>query len=325
MKKNIVLIILISFAFMQGKIGGYAIFNYTGNTQQFDIDRSYFQYTNDISDDLFFKLRFDVGRSSDILVDQNNNNENDEQFEADSKLIVYLKNAYVDWKCPQGGKLTMGLLGTNSYGVQEKNWGYRFISKSVLDLYGMTKTADFGVGYSHSFGDFNMNIQVVNGEGYKADFDDGNQNDDKPMAYIRLMYGENNLIENNGFNVGLVYTSSYSLDNDDYSNNLKSIFGAWAINNFRLGVEFNNQDLNGVNENADAVYLNYSFNEKISIFARYDVNNQNTDNNISTSKTLFGLVFNPTRGLYIAPNIIIQDIINDEAIEEYHLTCMFKY
>ena len=76
---------------------------------------------------------------------------------------------------------------------------------------------------------------------------------------------------------------------------------------------------------ADAVYLNYSFNEKISIFARYDVNNQNTDNNISTSKTLFGLVFNPTRGLYIAPNIIIQDIINDEAIEEYHLTCMFKY
>ena len=62
---SIVLIILISFAFMQGKIGGYAIFDYKGSTQQFDVDRAYLIYTKDVSDDLFFKFRLDVGRDTD--------------------------------------------------------------------------------------------------------------------------------------------------------------------------------------------------------------------------------------------------------------------
>jgi len=327
MKKLLTLSLFLSLAFMQGKIGGYAIFDFNGTTQQFDIDRTYFQYTNDISDNLFFKLRFDVGRSSDIL-DADSNNENDDQFEADSKLIVYLKNVYIDWKCPQGGKLTMGLLGTNSYGVQEKNWGYRFISKSVLDSYGMTKTADFGIGYSHSFGDFNMNIQAVNGEGFKADFDPENINDDKPTAYIRLMYGEENLTKNEGFNVGMVYTTAYNSTDKDYSNNLSGIFSGYAGHNFRLGVEFNRQKIDEIGENAHALYFNYAFNDKIALFTRYDVNNENTGNNSSTSKTLLGLVFNPTKGLYIAPNIIVENITDDigePRTEEYRLTCMFKY
>ena len=73
MKKILTLSLLLSIVFMQGEIGGYAIFDYNGTTQQFDIDRTYFQYTNDISDNLFFKLRFDVGRSSDILDADSNN------------------------------------------------------------------------------------------------------------------------------------------------------------------------------------------------------------------------------------------------------------
>ena len=149
MKKVLTLSLLLSITFMQGKIGCYAIFNYTESSQQFDVDRAYFQYTNDISDDLFFKIRLDVDRP------------------INNKLYAYLKNAYIDWNLIAGGKFSMGLIGTNSYGVQEKNWGYRFISKSVLDMYGMTKTADFGIGYSHNFGDFNMSFQAVNGEGYK--------------------------------------------------------------------------------------------------------------------------------------------------------------
>ena len=78
MKKVLTLSLLLSTVFMQGKISGYAIFNYTGSTQQFDIDRSYFQYTNDISDNLFFKFRLDVDRPTD------------------EKLYAYLKNAYID-------------------------------------------------------------------------------------------------------------------------------------------------------------------------------------------------------------------------------------
>ena len=112
--KNKLIILITLFSFMiAAEIKGYSIFNYDNNA--FSVDRAYFQYTDDISDELFFKLRYDVGRDSDE--------------EGDTKLSSYLKNAYVDWKIDDLGKLSMGLLSTNSYSVQEKTWGYRFISK----------------------------------------------------------------------------------------------------------------------------------------------------------------------------------------------------
>ena len=339
MKKVLALSLFLSTVFMQGKIGGYAIFDYNGTTQQFDIDRTYFQYTNDISDNLFFKVRFDVGRSYEQFFGCTSTNyiNNEEDCIAseqewvdmadgtDSKLQVYLKNAYADWKFNSGGKFSMGLIGTNSYGVQEKNWGYRFISKSVLDMYGMTKTADFGIGYSHNFGDFNMSFQAVNGEGYKADFDSGNTNDDKPAAYVRLMYGEKNLLKDNGFNAGLIYISRYNAIDDKHNNNVFGVFGGWRESNFRLGFEFNKKEYSS-KETATSLYLNYNFNGNIDLFARYDVYNPNTSYNTIESKTIWGLVFNPTKGLYISPNAIISDAGDGtSAVKEYRLTCMFKY
>ena len=306
MKKVLALSLFLSTVFMQGKIGGYAIFDYNGTTQQFDIDRTYFQYTNDISDNLFFKVRFDVGRSDE------------------SKLQVYLKNAYVDWKFNSGGEFSMGLIGTNSYGVQEKNWGYRFISKSVLDMYGMTNTADFGIGYSHSFGNFNLSFQAVNGEGYKADFDLGNTNDDKPAAYVRLMYGEKNLLKDNGFNAGLIYISRYNAIDDKHNNNVFGVFGGWRESNFRIGFEFNKKEYS-TEETVSSLYLSYNFNGNIDLFARYDVHNPDITNNTIKSKTIWGLTFNPTKGLYISPNAEISDDGAGTIIKEYRLTCMFKY
>ncbi len=327
MKKNIVLIILISFAFMQGKIGGYAVFDYKGSTQQFDVDRAYLIYTKDVSDDLFFKFRLDIGRDTDT--------------DGDTKLSAYLKNVYVDWKCKEFGKFSIGLISTNSFGVQEKNWGYRFISKSVIDLYGMTKTADFGVGYSKSFGKFDINLQVVNGEGYKEDFDKDNENDNKPAAYLRLMYGEKKLNKNDGFNAGLVYTSKYYDydDNDpatvnDYDDNVIGLFAGWAGYNCRLGVEYNQQDIAGDIETASSLYFNYNINDKIDLFLRHDMNDENIDDSLDdgnggldmASNTMLGMVWNPTKGLYLAPNVTISQAGDDtDAVNEYRLTFMLKY
>ena len=118
--KNKLIILITLFSFMiAAEIKGYSIFNYDNNA--FSVDRAYFQYTDDISDELFFKLRYDVGRDSDV--------------EGDTKLSSYLKNAYVDWKIDDLGKLSMGLLSTNSYSVQEKTWGDRYIYKSAMELY----------------------------------------------------------------------------------------------------------------------------------------------------------------------------------------------
>ena len=119
MKNKILLftvVILASFSFA-GDFGGYTIFEY--NNTAFEINRVYFQYTDNLSDDLFLKIRYDVERES---------------LNKDGKLETYLKNVYVDWKIKDLGKVSLGLIGTNSYDIQEENWGYRFIEKSPLDF-----------------------------------------------------------------------------------------------------------------------------------------------------------------------------------------------
>ena len=110
----------------------------------FDITRTYLQYTDNLSDNLFFKVRFDVYRT-----------------ENDQRLGVFLKNSYVDWKCNPSNIFSLGLIGTNSYSTQENTWGNRFIEKSPLDKGKLTNTADFGIGYSHNFSNLNFNIQFL--------------------------------------------------------------------------------------------------------------------------------------------------------------------
>tara|TARA_B100001778_G_scaffold232164_1_gene193319 strand:- start:156 stop:767 length:612 start_codon:yes stop_codon:yes gene_type:complete len=203
----------------------------------------------------------------------------------------------------------------------------------------MTKTADFGVGYSKSFGKFDINLQVVNGEGYKADFDKKNTNDDKPAAYLRLMYGEKKLNKNDGFNAGLVYRTMYHdyddvTVNDNYHDNVIGVFGGWAGYNFRLGAEYNQQDIAGDVETMTSLYANYNINDKIDLFLRHDMNDENIDDSWNdgndgldmASNTMLGMVWNPTKGLYISPNVIISQAGDDsEASNEYRLTFMLKY
>ena len=146
--KLIVLLVALVCSFsIAGDFGGYSIFEY--DNEAFDVNRVYLQYTDELNDDLFLKIRLDVGRISD----------SDEDSSEDSKLTAYLKNAYIDWDYQNVGKISMGLLSTNSYAIQESTWGYRFISKSPLDKLGWIHTADFGVGYSRNFEKISLNFQ----------------------------------------------------------------------------------------------------------------------------------------------------------------------
>ena len=300
MIKQLIMLMLFSFCYMQGTFGGYAIFDYeneSGNAR-FDLKRAYLSYSNNISDDLFFKIRYDVGRH------------------ADNRLTTFLKNAYVDYKCDNGDKLSMGLIGTNSYGVQEKNWGYRFIEKSVVDKYGMTNTADFGVGYSKSFGKVKTSIQLLNGEGYKSGDSDGNQS-----IYLSLLYGESRLDKNDGMNVGFVMNNNPQAD--DIKTNLVGIFGGWASNGLRLGLEYNQFEVEAtdVTEEATSIYANYNLCEDWDLFFRHDINDLDVDDDVDADDlTIIGGVWNVTKGLMVAPNVYLQDDANT-----YRLTCMFKY
>tara|TARA_Y100001968_G_C19452972_1_gene770054 strand:- start:662 stop:1564 length:903 start_codon:yes stop_codon:yes gene_type:complete len=297
-----------------GEFSGYSIFNYDNET--FSVDRAYLQYTDDLSDDLFFKLRYDVGRD-DNGVDANPD---------DTKLSSYLKNVYVDWKNGDNSKFSLGLISMNSFGVQEKNWGYRFVAKSPVDYHGfISSTADFGIGYSHSFGEFNANVQIVNGDGYKK-----NDSDGKMLTSLRFMYGESKLNKNDGYNVGIVMTSfdgESDTDTDDYS--LTGLFGGWSSNGLRLGLEYNSYESwygNAADElltdKLTSFYLNYKMSDALNVFARHDMlaNHDDDSNSINETISILGAVWNLTNGLYVSPNVTIEDDSND-----YRLTFMFKY
>ena len=58
MKYKLLILIGISSILSASEIKGYSIFNYDNNA--FSVDRAYFQYTDDISDELFFKLRYNM-------------------------------------------------------------------------------------------------------------------------------------------------------------------------------------------------------------------------------------------------------------------------
>ncbi len=311
MKKYLLTFLIVSICYMKGNISGYSIFDYNNDSENsgFDIKRAYLSYSNDISEFLFFKIRFDVGRAS----------------ESNGKLETYLKNAYIDWKCENGDKFSMGLIGTNSYAVQEKNWGYRFIEKSALDKYGVTNTADFGIEYSKTFGQIKTNFQLLNGEGYKST-DTNNQQ----ALYISIVYGEDKLNKNNGMNSGLVLNYIPEEDNVLYKYLVGSFVG-YSSNNLRFGFEHNQfkEKQYKSNKKISSLYTNYTISDNWDIFIRHDIHDwiilsggspEGFSEYNPGEVTILGGVWNPTKGLYISPNMHIDNNVNS-----YHLTCMFKY
>ena len=69
-----------------------------------------------------------------------------------------------------------------------------------------------------------------------------------------------------------------------------------------------------------SLYANYSISETLDVFVRNDMTEIDgvVDSDVTTS--WIGVVCNPYKGLYISPNVVIEDGTND-----YRLTFMFKY
>jgi len=302
--KNKLLTIILTLSFLSaGELGGYSIFEY--NNSAFEINRVYLQYTDNLSEELFLKIRYDVGR---------------DEPGKDGKFETYLKNAYVDWDLKDVGKISLGLISTNSYSVQESNWGYRFIAKSVPDMYKFTNTADLGIGVSRQIGDFNLSFQALNGEGYK-----NKAEDETFSSYVRLVYGETKLKKNDGYNVGLVYNNNSNTD--------ETLFGIFAgysskEKNLRAGFDYNVFETVGMTEQVVSAYsiFKYQRNEKVNILFRFDRYSQEDVLNSEVDKVLIGLVFNPIKSLYISPNVAMSSVANqDDYDNDFRLTFMFKY
>jgi hypothetical protein len=289
---------------VDGKIGGVTYFDYskTDDESAFNFDRQYFSYAVDMSDDMKFKVIFDVGRSV-----------------TDLKLNTYLKKSQIDYETSYG-KASMGLIGMNTYGIQEKNWGYRFIEKSAIDRYGFSSTADIGVGFSRSLIDnLNMSLQVVNGEGFKQP-----QLDKYHKISLNTTYGERRLNNHDGYNTGIVY-STEATDGDP--TNMLSVFGGFAGMGLRIGAEFDMLTNEGTESSIISVSANYSFMDNKDIFLRYDIYDGDTSvEEDGSSYIITGILLSCGNGLSVAPNMRIESFENDsDSKTEYKINFQFKF
>ena len=303
MKRLTILISLLTFGFgYNGSITGVTYFDYTreNDVSAFNFNRQYFNYTIKTSENMNFKLVFDVGRTHKVTDEYGNNIE-------DTRLLVFLKKAQLDYKS-NWGKTILGIIGTNTYGVQEKTWGYRFIDKSAMDKNKFVKTADLGIGFSKNLmSNLNMGIQYLNGEGYKSPEINFIQ-----KLNLNINYGEINLSKNSGLNLGMVYSTDLTEDSSRVT--LFSIYTGFSIKKIRFGAEFDILD----DKELTSIYLNYSLSRQIDLFSRYDVLSEDSKKD---KYIISGLVFDCENGLLISPNI--QKSNEDDLV--YKLNFQFKF
>jgi len=321
MKYLIILLTYISISIAaDGKIGGVTYFDYTNSKEKsaFVLKRQYFSYGIDISDEVKFRVVFDVGRTDVGTVLRKDGGEKSE----DTRLVAFLKKAQIDHRTSYG-KISMGLIGMNTYNIQEKNWGYRFIEKSAIDKYKFSSTADLGIGFSRVLvNQLKMSLQVVNGEGYKNP-----QSDKYHKIAFNSTYGEHNLVKNSGFNAGVVYTTEQT---DDKPNTMASLFGGFAGMGLRLGGQFNMLKKGGIESQIISVSSNYSMTDKLDAFVRYDMFDPNTDEidgwKDNSTYLIAGIQLSCGNGLLVAPNIRMESYKDDsDSATEYKINFQFKF
>ena len=320
-KYLIILLTYISISIASdGKISGVTYFDYTNSKEKsaFDFKRQYFSYGIDISDEVKFRVVFDVGRTDVGTVLRKDGGEKSE----DTRLVAFLKKAQIDHRTSYG-KISMGLIGMNTYNIQEKNWGYRFIEKSAIDKYKFSSTADLGIGFSRTLvNQLKMSLQVVNGEGYKNP-----QSDKYHKITFNSTYGEHNLVKNSGFNAGVVYTTEQT---DDKPNSMASLFGGFAGMGLRLGGQFNMLTKGGIESQVISVSSNYSMTDKLDAFVRYDMFDPNTDEidgwKDNSTYLIAGIQLSCGNGLLVAPNIRMESYEDDsDSATEYKINFQFKF
>ena len=279
-------------------IKGKVFFDYTDSgdsskVDEFALKRVYLTFSKSISDELSVTIQTDVDTNS-------------------SPKNIYLKNAKVDWKTLDGN-IVIGLQGMNMFKVQEGNWGKRYLDKTIMDRFKYSSAADMGIGYYHSKDKFHGSLLITNGAGYKK-----SENDSHKKLSLQFIYGNTNLSKSDGFNVGAVLSHEpYDRDGEvgipeepigEHTKKVFGLFGGYAKNNLRVGVEWNQLEDSGLldgnyDNNLTSVYCTYVLNPKQTLVVKHDMVSGNKDANYA----VVAMEFSPTKGLVVAPNVRSND------------------
>ena len=274
----------------------------------FEISRAYLGYAYNFSPYFSAKAVMDV-------TDKNNGYQG-------SAYTAYIKNAYGEYS-RNGLTIDFGLIGTNTFNLQEALWGKRYLLKSFQDLNGYASSADLGLGIKYQIvPELSIDAQVVNGEGYKSLQSDSAVKVSAGLTYQPIkklclrVYGDYQKKQEaqTTFNAMIAYK-------DD---------------KFTVGGEYNLQTghnkVKDHNLNGLSFWGTYNPRKTFAIFGRYDnltskklngaSNGWNaTDGNLYTA----GLEILPVKGLAISPNVQISDPSKSGSKTSTSYLVSFKY
>jgi len=126
----------------------------------FWIRRGYLTFDARVANEWTARLRFEFNSPGD--------------FESDSKLDPFVKDAYLAWK-HDGQELYLGLAPSPTFEFVEGFWGHRSIEKTPIDLYRMGSSRDTGVAYKGAAyeGRVFYHAMLGNGSGDRSETNEG--------------------------------------------------------------------------------------------------------------------------------------------------------
>jgi opacity protein-like surface antigen len=219
----------------------------------FEVTRVYLGYKGDISENFYAEAKLDIGSPED-----------QSQYSL-IRRYAYFKTAYVKYH-KDGLNIFFGLTDMMQFKAQEKNWGYRYISKSFMDEYKYGPSADIGIGLCYQFSDFiSADLMISNGEGYKNLQSDNSYKTALGISFFPLD--------------GLIVRFYYDFMKKDITQSVFASYIGYKNERFRIGAEydlmFNKSNIEDQDQYGFSVYSTYSFTEKWSVFGRYDRLNSN--------------------------------------------------
>ena len=252
------------------------------NITKIEIKRAYLGYKYHFSKEISAKTNIDVGM-------------------IEGKYVAYLKSAMLQYK---KGKIKVkaGLIPTKQFKVQEKFWGYRYILKSMQDLYKFNASSDLGISLDYRLAN-NLSVDFIiqNGEGYKhiestGTFRAGTGISWTPAEGLLLrIYSD--------------YSGKPAVKRISYTGfagyKYKKMFRIAAEYSYQEGTEFiADNKMKGF-----SVYGTYNFNEKWNVFGRIDRFSHDFPYPEGTSlineEGTFGtggFEYKPVKGVYISAN-----------------------
>jgi len=278
-----------------GKVGGYMFgdFYYTfsdpdtsAHFNGFQLRRVYFNYDRDLSETFSVRFRLEMNSS------------------AGEQLTPYIKNAYLAWKnLIPNSTIYFGAQGTPTWSVAEKVWGYRSVSKMVMDLNKVGGSSDLGIGIKgkiNDSGSFGYHVLVANGEGKKGESNEYK----KVFVSIPLVFADN-------FHV--VPYADYEGGANDMTKQTVALFVGVTGENVNAGVEVfqktNAKALAGDDliENGISVFGSARIVEKFKGFARFDMFDPNTDQDKDGKNLIIaGVDYEVEENVNVIPNIRIE-------------------